>query len=145
MDYKWEENLRELIEYINHNPDIIIRKGMVVIPPEKKTVFYDYFDRTGESFIKEYYGRFLIEAENLSLEYSSLEKQLITAKNKAHGNSLTGSSFLEAVKSKLVKPGIAKMEKIYLDEKLQMFLHQPLPCFTSLIFEELMNLFGKFT
>jgi hypothetical protein len=77
MENTWDQAYKELTEFIDTHPEIVITSNMTRLPNEVRADFYRLFDSARAAFIKERFPAFVSEAQAISQAYLPLEDEII--------------------------------------------------------------------
>jgi hypothetical protein len=98
MPEDWKEIYSELKSFINHHPDIKIKKNVTNIPESLKNDFYRLFDQVRTLFVQNKCRNLLNEAAMISEGYLAAEKEVIE---------------------------LLSLQKVSMPDGLSLFLHNP--------------------
>jgi hypothetical protein len=77
MENTWEQAYKELIEFVDAHPEIVITANTTRLPDEVRDDFYRRFDSARAAFVKERFPAFASEAQAISRIYLPLEDEII--------------------------------------------------------------------
>ena len=113
MSESWQQEYEKLTEFIASHPEIVIKDDRIRLPESIRSEFYNRFNGVREEFISEKLPSLKTEAETLSENYISAEKEII---------------------------GLMNLDEVLMANTLQTFLHKPMDILIRNLFNGLFDL-----
>ena len=72
----WPKHYKELVDFIEDEPGVVIKEDLISIDKEARSAFYKEFDKVRTSFLGQNYSEWLDEAHFLSTKYMKVKDYL---------------------------------------------------------------------